>query len=90
MIYWDSEKNLQLIEKREISFEEIKAKILKGEYIDILDHPIRSNQKYFIMEIRNYIWVVPFVFEETKIFLKTAWPSRKMTKKYKNKGAIKK
>ena len=35
-----------------------------------------------LIEIENYIWVVPFVIEEDGIFLKTAFRSRKYTKKY--------
>lgn len=57
--------------------------ILKGEYIDIIENPSRDNQMYFILEIESYIWVIPFILDaENNIVLKTAFPSRKYTKKY--------
>jgi len=34
------------------------------------------------VNIENYAYVVPFVEDEEKIFLKTIIPSRKMTKLY--------
>lgn len=82
-IIWDEKKNEWLIINRGISFEEITELILNKEYIDIVENPTRENQMYFIMKIRNYTWVVPFVIdEEERIVLKTAFPSRKFHKKY--------
>ena len=40
------------------------------------------NQKIFLMNIDNYIYLVPFVENKDEIFLKTIIPSRKYTKKY--------
>lgn len=38
---------------------------------------------YFIMEINDYTWIVPFLInEKDEIVLKTAFPSRKYHKKY--------
>ena len=53
--------------------------------LDTIEHPNAdkySNQKIFIVNIENYIYLVPFVESEESIFLKTIIPSRKMTKKY--------
>lgn len=36
----------------------------------------------FVVEIENYIYLVPFIEKEDEIFLKTIYPSRKATKKY--------
>ena len=36
----------------------------------------------YIININNYCYLVPFVREKDKIFLKTIIPSRKATKKY--------
>ena len=36
----------------------------------------------YIVEINNYVYIVPFVETENEIFLKTIIPSRKATKKY--------
>ena len=82
-IIWDNQKNEWLILNRDISFEEISEKILNHEYVDIVENPARENQLYFIMEIEQYIWVIPFLIdEEENIILKTAFPSRKYQKKY--------
>jgi hypothetical protein len=35
-----------------------------------------------VVAIRGYAYLVPFVQDEEKIFLKTIIPSRKATKKY--------
>ncbi|MFW6311929.1 MAG: toxin [Nanoarchaeota archaeon] len=72
-----------MILNRKISFDEIADKILNDDYIEILDNPVRENQQYFIMNIDNYTWVVPFLInEKNQIILKTAFPNRKFHKKY--------
>ncbi len=45
-----------------------------------------DNQKLFVININNYVYLVPFVEDEEKVFLKTIIPSRKATKKYLVKG----
>ena len=35
-----------------------------------------------VININDYIFLVPFIEDENKIFLKTIIPSRKATKKY--------
>jgi len=82
---WDSEKNEWLIQERGISFEEILIAINDGYLLDIVEHANKSNypnQKVFIVEIEDYAYLVPFVEDEEKVFLKTIIPSRKATKKY--------
>jgi uncharacterized DUF497 family protein len=82
-IIWDDDKNSWLQLNRNISFEEITEKILNKSYIEILENPAREDQLYFIMEIDNYTWVVPFLInEKDEIVLKTAFPSRKYHRKY--------
>ena len=41
-----------------------------------------SGQRMFIVNIENYAYLVPFVEDGEKIYLKTIIPSRKATKKY--------
>ena len=36
----------------------------------------------YIVSIDNYAYVVPFIEDEKKKFLKTIFPSRRMTQKY--------
>lgn len=87
MIYWDEKKNIQLKNERNISFEEIADILISGDYLDILEHPARDNQQLFVVSIRDYIWAVPFVITDgDSIFLKTAFPSRKLNKKYGDKN----
>jgi len=82
---WDNKKNEKLKIEREISFEDILIAIEEGEILDIIKHRNQKkypNQKIFIININNYAYLVPFVEDKCKIFLKTIIPSRKATKKY--------
>lgn len=85
---WSLEKNELLKAKRGISFEEIALVIESGNILGIEENPGRSNQKIYILEIENYAYIVPFVESEDEIFLKTAFPSRKCTKRFGLKGEI--
>lgn len=79
---WDAEKNEKLISDRGISFEMIAKAIEDGMILDIIDHPTRPNQQIYIVKINKYAVSVPFIRADDHIFLKTAYPSRKYTKKY--------
>ena len=83
---WNSEKNELLKQERGISFEEIAYLIESGLVIGIEENPGYPNQKMYVLEIDNYAIIVPFVVNDDEIFLKTAFPSRKYTKKYGLKG----
>ena len=85
---WNSEKNEQLRTDRGISFEEILFHIENGDVLDILQHPNQEKyggQRIFVVEVNEYVHLVPFVEDETEVFLKTIIPSRKATKKYLDK-----
>ncbi len=87
MIYWDEDKNNNLIAERNISFDEISEIILREEYLDILENPSKENQMIFIVRLNDYIYVVPFIIDENEnIILKTAYPSRKFNKIYGDKS----
>ena len=82
---WDKDKNESLKLERGVSFEDVLIIINENELIDTIDHPNKKkypNQRIFIVEIYHYIYLVPFVEEGEKIFMKTIIPSRKATKKY--------
>jgi hypothetical protein len=83
---WNSEKNEILKRERGISFEEIAYSIESGQVIGIEENPGYPNQMMYILEIDNYAIIVPYVENDDEIFLKTAFPSRKYTKKYGLKG----
>jgi hypothetical protein len=85
---WSPEKNELLKTEREISFEEIALLIEAGNILGIEENPGYPNQKIYILEIDNYAYIVPFVESENEIFLKTAFPSRKYTKRFGLKGEI--
>ncbi|MDO8675067.1 MAG: toxin [Candidatus Omnitrophota bacterium] len=83
---WDEAKNEDLLQERNISFEEIVWCIEQKEgLLDVIDHPNQTkfaHQKLFIVALRGYVYIVPFVEDGHKIFLKTIYPSRKLTRKY--------
>ncbi len=80
---WDNEKNKKLIKEREISFEAIVSLIESGNIISIVTGKGKhAHQRQFIVEMNRYIYVVPFVEDDQKVFLKTIIPSRKLTKKF--------
>lgn len=79
---WNIEKNETLKKTRSISFEEIAFMIEAGKILSIEENPNRNNQKMYVLEIDNYVVLVPFAETDKEIFLKTIFPSRKYTKKY--------
>lgn len=82
---WNSGKNLLLISERDISFERIVFHIENGDLLDIAPHPNKEkfpNQKVFVVKIKDYVYAVPYVMEGDNYFLKTAFPSRILKKKY--------
>lgn len=83
---YSPEKNLKLILERGISFDEIIAAIDNGQILDVVEHPNQKRygkQKIYIVEIKDYVYLVPFVEDaHGTIFLKTIIPSRKAKQKY--------
>ena len=83
-IFWLGRKKLN------ISFEDVILSIENGYLLDDIEHPNKEkyqNQNIFVIlvQIKNYVYLVPYVEEEDYIFLKTIIPSGQMNKKY-NKG----
>ena len=85
---WNSKKNEILKRERGISFEEMAYLIESDRVIGIEENPGYPNQKMYVLEIDNYAIIVPYVENDDEIFLKTAFPSRKYTKKYGLKGGL--
>jgi len=82
---WNEEKNQWLKKERNISFEIIVSCLEEGKMLDKIAHTNSEkypNQFIFIVEYENYAYLVPFVEDEEKVFLKTIIPSRKATEKY--------
>ncbi|MDF1827106.1 MAG: toxin [Legionellaceae bacterium] len=86
------EKNQVLIEERGVCFEDIVSALHHGHLLDVIAHPNESkypNQKIYIVNLSGYVYLVPFVVKDKQtIFLKTIFPSRKLTKKYLVHGGV--
>ena len=87
---WNLNKNQELILGRNISFEEAVFYIEHNGLLDDIVHPNATeypNQRIFIVNIKDYVYLVPDVENENELFLKTIIPSRKFTKKYLRGGS---
>lgn len=87
MLYfsWNEEKDELLKSERQVSFEDIVFYIEKGFLLDVLEQPNQEKykgQKIFVVQIDDYVYLVPFIENDHEIFLKTIIPSRKATRKY--------
>ena len=84
-IRWSAEKNLELKRERDVSFEEILSAVEQGGLLLTVEHPNKKrypNQRIWVVGLRGYAHMVPFVETDEEIFLKTIMPSRKATKQY--------
>jgi hypothetical protein len=82
---WNPEKNELLKAERQISFDDVVFYIEQGFLLDVLEHPNQEKykgQKIFVVQMDDYVYLVPFVEDDHEIFLKTIIPSRKATKQY--------
>jgi len=81
---YSAAKNLQLLRGRGIGFEEMIFHI-KNNLLDVVMHPNRvkfPHQEVFVIDVEGYVYLVPFLRQEARFFLKTLYPSRKFTKLY--------
>jgi len=88
-INWNTEKNIHLKLERGVSFEEVLAVMSHGALLDVVSHPNTEqypNQRIYVVRIRGYVFLVPFVETDKENFLKTIIPSRIATKKYLPEG----
>ncbi len=82
---WNEAKNIKLKSERSVSFEDILAAIDEERVLETIEHPNKlrfGHQKMYVVRILTYVYLVPFVEDDEKIFLKTIIPSRRATKKY--------
>ena len=82
---WNAAKNEILKSERGVSFEAVVATLIEDGFLDIVKHPNEkkyAHQKMFVVNVDNYVYLVPFVEDDEKIFLKTIIPSRDATKHY--------
>lgn len=82
---WNKEKNEWLKTFRGVSFEEVVECIKSEEQARVVDNPNQKKypgQRVYVINIKDYYFVVPFVEDSEKVFLKTIFASRKITKEY--------
>lgn len=85
---WNEEKNTSLKQERGIAFEDVVEAIGLDCLLDIIVHPnVKKylDQRVFVIAWNDYVYLVPFVENDSIIFLKTIIPSRKAVKKYLNR-----
>ena len=87
---WDKKKNEQLQKERGISFEQIEKAIINKKILDVIPNPSKNHpgQNVLVIELENYIILVPFVRNKGDVFLKTAFKCRKATKTYLGRQAL--
>ena len=76
---------MQLRLDRDISFEEVLFHVGRGDLLDVLEHPNPdryAGQRLMVVDVDGYVYLVPFVEREGRLFLKTIIPSRKATREY--------
>lgn len=86
-ITWSPEKNRELKSdaKRGICFEDIVASIEGGGLLDDIEHPNQEKypgQRLLVVLANDYVYAVPYVETPDGIFLKTAFPSRRLKARY--------
>jgi len=80
---WNEEKNSILkASNRNISFEDVVIALENEKLLDVISSPTHENQECLVIDIRDYVYIVPFVMDGDVVFLKTIYPSRKHTKYY--------
>jgi hypothetical protein len=84
---YDLGKNLFVKERCGYDFEDAIDAIQSNKLLDIIQHQNKErypDQWVFVIELANYVYSVPSVYnrEKNEFFLKTMFPSRKLTKEY--------
>lgn len=75
--YWNEAKNQKLKKERGVCFEDAIEAITEGKILgEYAGKGKYAHQKYYILSIKGYPYVAPYVEDEEKIFLKTVFPNR--------------
>ncbi len=85
---WSAAKNEMLVRERGISFERIVFEISIGNEVAMVMHPNQDRypgQMISVVEVDDYVYLVPFVETESEIFLNTIITSRKATRQFRSK-----
>ncbi|OQX95023.1 toxin [candidate division KSB1 bacterium 4572_119] len=85
LINWNKDKNIWLKKCRKIGFEDVLYYMDNNFVKDDIEHTNKEqypNQRIFVLDIEESIYLVPYVESNEEIFLKTIIPSRKATRDY--------
>jgi hypothetical protein len=84
-VKWHESKNDWLKANRNISFEAVVTAIENGRLLEDVKNPNPKwqHQRTLVVEIEGYVCIVPYVFDEETLFLKTVYRSREMNRKHK-------
>ena len=93
VIKWDLKKSNWLKNNPErgcIGFEECVVLIEAGQILDNIGNPSNNHadQQAFVLNINDYVYLVPYVENDNEIFIKTLYPSRKFTAIYLGKEKL--
>jgi len=85
-IRFNEEKNQLLKATRAVGFDEIIEALSNGKLLADIVHTSqkRPSQRLYVVRMGNYAYAVPYVInvQKREIFIKTAYPSRTLTKRY--------
>jgi hypothetical protein len=90
---YSKDKDLILKSTRGIGFDDIIKAVREGNILDDLEHTKKggyAHQKLLIVNINGYAYVAPYVIDPVRKvrFIKTVYPSRKLTKIYLKKDNL--
>lgn len=86
---WSAGKNDALKATRGVTFENVTVAIESGGLLGVVAHPNQRKypgQRIWVVAWDGYAYLVPFVEEDSYLFLKTIIPSRKATRDYLEPG----
>ncbi len=83
-IRWDDGKNARLKAERGFGFEDVVEALEAGCFLadEENDAAGRLNQRVLFVRLADYVVVVPYVRDGDDRFLKTAFLSRKATRRF--------
>jgi hypothetical protein len=88
---WNADKDARLRGERGIGFEELVTAMEAGGLLRDLEHPQVErfgHQRVFWVLLNGQVWVIPYVLEgKDECFLKTAYPSRKAARLFRQGGS---
>lgn len=80
---WNDEKNAFLLRERGLSFEMVVEAVSSGDILNDGPHPdsVRyPHQRMYVVMLKGYVCMVPYVSDGDTAFLKTIYPSRKVNR----------